>query len=77
MGSSRKVEDFTYFFKDTKHGPICAHTYQYEEGTSTWVFEMSDECWQKWQFEEFNEQGSADKLEAIFADELEGPQPYH
>lgn len=72
MGSTRKVEDFTYFFKDSKHGPICAHTYQYEENMSTWVFEMSDECWQKWNFEEFNEQGSADKLEEIFADELEG-----
>ncbi|MBT5072504.1 MAG: bifunctional salicylyl-CoA 5-hydroxylase/oxidoreductase [Kordiimonadaceae bacterium] len=72
MGSTRKVEDFTYFFKDSKYGPICAHTYQYEEGMSTWVFEMSDECWQKWQFEEFNEQGSADKLEEIFAEELEG-----
>lgn len=72
MGSTRKVEDFTYFFKDSKYGPICAHTYQYEEGMSTWVFEMSDECWQKWDFEEFNEQGSADKLEEIFAEELEG-----
>lgn len=72
MGSSRVVEDFTYFFKDTEHGPICAHTYQYEEGTSTWVFEMSDECWQKWEFDEIDEQGSADKLEQIFADELEG-----
>ena len=72
MGSSRKVEDFTYFFKDTEHGPICAHTYQYEEGMSTWVFEMSDECWQGWQFEKCNEQDSADKLETIFADELEG-----
>ena len=72
MGSTRTVEDFTYFFKDSKYGPICAHTYQYEEGTSTWVFEMSDECWQKWEFEEFGEQGTADKLEKIFADELEG-----
>lgn len=72
MGSTRKVEDFTYFFKDSKYGPICAHTYQYEEGMSTWVFEMSDDCWQKWQFEEFDEQGSADKLEEIFAEELEG-----
>ncbi|MBT5186450.1 MAG: bifunctional salicylyl-CoA 5-hydroxylase/oxidoreductase [Kordiimonadaceae bacterium] len=72
MGSTRTVEDFTYFFKDTIHGPICAHTYQYEKGTSTWVFEMSDECWQKWQFEEFNEQGTANKLEEIFAEELEG-----
>lgn len=72
MGSTRKVEDFTYFFKDSKYGPICAHTYQYEEGMSTWVFEMSNECWEKWDFEEFNEQGSADKLEEIFAEELEG-----
>lgn len=72
MGSTRKVEDFTYFFKDSKYGPICAHTYQYEEGMSTWVFEMSDDCWQKWQFEEFDEQGSADQLEEIFAEELEG-----
>ena len=72
MGSKRKVEDFTYFFKDTLHGPVVAHTYQYEEETSTWVFEMSDECWQKWQFDEFDEQGSADKLEKIFEDELDG-----
>ncbi len=72
MGSTRKVEDFTYFFKDSKYGPICAHTYQYEEGMSTWVFEMSEDCWQKWQFEEFDEQGSADKLEEIFVEELEG-----
>ncbi|WP_438993722.1 bifunctional salicylyl-CoA 5-hydroxylase/oxidoreductase [Pseudemcibacter sp.] len=72
MGSTRKVEDFTYFFKDSKYGPICAHTYQYEEGMSTWVFEMSEDCWQKWPFEEFDEQGSADKLEEIFAEELEG-----
>ncbi|MCC3861554.1 hypothetical protein [Pseudemcibacter aquimaris] len=72
MGSTRKVDDFTYFFKDTEHGPICAHTYQYEEGTSTWVFEMSNECWEAFEFEEFDEQGSADKLEKIFAEELEG-----
>ena len=72
MGSTRKVEDFTYFFKDSQYGPICAHTYQYEEGMSTWVFEMSDECWQKWGFEEFDEQGSAEKLEEIFVEELEG-----
>lgn len=72
MGSARKVDDFTYFFKDSEHGPICAHTYQYEANTSTWVFEMSDECWQKWQFKESDEVGSAQKLEQIFAKELEG-----
>jgi len=72
MGSNRVVDGFTYFFKDTEHGPICAHTYQYEKDTSTWVFEMSEECWQKWGFEEFDEEGSAAKLEQIYAEELDG-----
>ncbi|WP_019528970.1 bifunctional salicylyl-CoA 5-hydroxylase/oxidoreductase [Dasania marina] len=72
MGSTRPLKDFTYFFKETEHGLICAHTYQYEPGKSTWVFEMSDECWQGWGFEEVNEEDSKQKLEAIFAEELEG-----
>lgn len=72
MGSSRPLKDFTYFFKETEHGLICAHTYQYEPGRSTWVFEMSDECWRGWAFEETNEEDSRQKLEAIFAEELEG-----
>lgn len=72
MGSERPLKDFTYFFKETEHGLICAHTYQYQPGSSTWVFEMSDECWQGWEFEEFDEEGSRQKLEAIFVDELEG-----
>ncbi len=72
MGSKRPLKDFTYFFKETEHGLICAHTYQYEPGLSTWIFEMSDECWLGWQFEEFDEEGSRAKLEEIFAEELDG-----
>ncbi|MCV6626909.1 MAG: bifunctional salicylyl-CoA 5-hydroxylase/oxidoreductase, partial [Cellvibrionaceae bacterium] len=71
MGSERPLKDFTYFFKETEHGLICAHTYQYEPGRSTWIFEMSDECWQGFAFEEQNEADSKAKLEKIFADELE------
>ncbi|MCK0070023.1 FAD-dependent monooxygenase [Kordiimonas laminariae] len=72
MGSTRPLSDFTYFFKETEHGAICAHTYQYEDKHSTWIFEMSDACWQAQGFEEFDEEGSAKKLEALFADELQG-----
>ncbi len=72
MGSTRPLKDFTYFFKETEPGLICAHTYQYEPGQSTWVFEMSDACWRGWDFEEFDEAGSREKLAAIFADELQG-----
>ncbi|BFM09004.1 hypothetical protein [Halioxenophilus aromaticivorans] len=72
MGSTRPLADFTYFFKETEHGLICAHTYQYEADKSTWVFEMSDDCWQKHGFEVQDEAGSKSKLEVIFADELQG-----
>lgn len=72
MGSSRPLTDFTFFFKETNHGAICAHTYQYTPGMSTWIFEMTDECWQAHGFEEFDEEGSAAMLQELFKDELQG-----
>ncbi len=72
MGSTRPMDEFNYFFKETEHGIIVAHCYQYEAGRSTWVFEMGEDCWQGHGFEEFDETGSRTKLEAIFAEELQG-----
>jgi len=72
MGSTRPMDEFNYFFRQTEHGVICAHTYQYEPDRSTWVFEMDEACFQGHGFEEFDEAGSKAKLEAIFADELAG-----
>jgi len=72
MGSTRPMDEFNYFFRETAHGIIIAHAYQYEEGRSTWVFEMDEECWQGHGFEEFDETGSQARLEAIFAEELQG-----
>lgn len=72
MGSTRPLTDFTFFFKQTEHGIICAHTYQYTKTMSTWIFEMTDQCWQAHGFEEFDEAGSAATLQDMFRDELEG-----
>ena len=77
MGSTRPMGEFNYFFRQTGHGVICAHTYQYEaaeagEGRSTWVFEMDEACWQGHGFTEADEEGSRAKLAAIFAEELQG-----
>lgn len=72
MGSTRPLTDFTFFFKETEHGVICAHTYQYTQDMSTWIFEMTDRCWRAHKFEEFDEEGSAAKLQDIFRDELDG-----
>lgn len=72
MGSTRPMGEFNYFFKQTPYGVICAHTYQYETGKSTWVFEMDDACWQGHGFKETDEEDSRRKLESLYAEELEG-----
>ncbi|MGD0867365.1 MAG: FAD-dependent monooxygenase [Rhizomicrobium sp.] len=72
LGSTRPLAAFTYFFKQTEHGLICAHTYQYEPGRSTWIMEMSPETWAALGFDNLGEDESARRLEVIFADELQG-----
>ena len=72
LGSTRPLDGFTFFFKQTPHGLICAHTYQYEPGHSTWVIETSPLVWSALGFDRMDEHASARRLEAIFADELEG-----
>jgi anthraniloyl-CoA monooxygenase len=72
LGSTKPLDAFTYFFRSTPHGTIVAHSYQYEEGMSTWIFECSDETWQKLGFEVTNEADTMAKIAEIFKDELYG-----
>jgi len=72
LGSTKPLDAFTYFFRTTPAGTIVAHTYQYEEGMSTWIFECSDETWQKMGFEVTNEKDTIQKITEIFKDELDG-----
>ena len=72
LGSTKPLDAFTYFFRSTPQGTIVAHSYQYEEGMSTWIFECSDETWQKHGFEVTNEADTMAKIAEIFAAELDG-----
>lgn len=72
MGSTRPLKDFTYFFRETQHGIIVAHCYQYDAGHSTWVIETTPECWEGNGFNSMGEEEAARALEVIFAEDLEG-----
>lgn len=72
LGSTKPLDAFTYFFRTTPHGTIVAHTYQYEEGMSTWIFECSNETWQNLQFEVTNEEDTIAKISELFIEELDG-----
>lgn len=72
LGSTKPLDAFTYFFRSTPHGTIVAHSYQYEKGMSTWIFECSDETWKKHGFEITNEEDTIQKIAEIFKEELDG-----
>ncbi len=72
MGSTRPMEEFNYFFRETEYGQMVAHCYQYEKDHSTWIFEMDEATWQGHGFEEFDELGAKAQLEQIYEEELQG-----
>ncbi len=72
LGSTKPLDAFTYFFRTTPHGTIVAHSYQYESGMSTWIFECSNETWGKHGFEITNETDTISKITEIFKEELDG-----
>lgn len=72
LGSTKPLDAFTFFFQKTEHGHFCAHTYQYEEGHSTWVVETTPECWNACGFADMSEEEAAKYLEGVFESQLQG-----
>jgi anthraniloyl-CoA monooxygenase len=72
MGSTRPLDAFTFYFKETKYGIIVVHAYQYEPGRSTWIFETDPETFAKFGLDPLDEPGSAKLMEELFAEELQG-----
>jgi anthraniloyl-CoA monooxygenase len=72
LGSTRPLDAFKYFFRETPEGIILAHCYQYEEGRSTWVIETDEGTWKNFGFDRMSEAQMLPVLERVFAEELDG-----
>jgi len=72
LGSTRPLDAFKYFFRETPEGIILAHCYQYEEGRSTWVIETDENTWKNFGFDWMSEAEMLPVLERVFAEELVG-----
>ncbi len=72
LGSTRPLDAFKYFFRETPEGIILAHCYQYEKGQSTWVIETDETTWRNFGFDRKGEPEMLATLERVFADELAG-----
>ncbi|WP_026704766.1 oxidoreductase [Flavobacterium soli] len=72
LGSTKPLDAFTYFFRTTPFGTFVAHSYQYQKGMSTWIFECSPQTWENAGFETTNEEDTIDRISQLFAEELDG-----
>ena len=72
LGSTRPLDAFKYFLRETEHGPLIAHCYQYEPNRSTWIIEMTEETWAAHGFGEMSEPEYTAKIGQIYAEELDG-----
>jgi anthraniloyl-CoA monooxygenase len=72
LGSTKSLDAFKYFFRETPEGVLLAHVYQYEPERSTWVIEMDEETWRNFGFDQLSETDMLPVLERVFAEELDG-----
>jgi anthraniloyl-CoA monooxygenase len=72
LGSTRPIDAFKYFFRETEEGVLLAHVYQYEPDRSTWVIEMDETTWRNFGFDRLSESDMLPVLERVFAEELAG-----
>jgi anthraniloyl-CoA monooxygenase len=72
LGSTKPLDAFKYFFRETPQGLIVAHCYQYEPDRSTWVIETDEQTWKNFGFDKLSETDMLPVIEQVFAEELDG-----
>lgn len=72
LGTNKVYEAFTFDFVRTEHGWFQAHIYKFDDKTSTFIVETTEECWKASGLDTADQQQSIDFCEKLFADNLQG-----
>ena len=72
LGTHKVFDAFTFIFENTEHGWIWVHAYRYDERTSTFIAECSEETWRRFGFEAMSQDEVIAELERRFAKHLGG-----
>ena len=72
LGSTKPLDAFKYFFRETPEGILLAHCYQYEADRSTWIIETDEATWKNCGFDAKDETAMLEAVERVFAEELDG-----
>ena len=72
LGSRKKLDAFTFDFKETEWGWFNLHAYRFDEDWSTFIVETPEENWRRAGVDNMDSQQSIAFCEKLFADRLDG-----
>ena len=72
LGTTRRFDAFTFYFKADAHGLWRVHAYRFDEQHSTFIVETTEQTWKRAGLDRADEDASVRFLEELFADELQG-----
>jgi anthraniloyl-CoA monooxygenase len=71
-GTSRLFHGLTLTFRETEAGVFAAHSYKFNDTTSTFIIECDPQTWQQANFSAMSEDETRVYLEQVFAQDLNG-----
>ncbi len=72
LATSKPLTDFEFIFRKNEHGWWWVHAYRYEEGTTTWIVETSEDTWSAAGMENATEEDTKAYCEEVFREDLDG-----
>ena len=72
LGTNKTFDAFTFDFRKTEHGLFQAHIYKFDEQTSTFIVETTEEVYQAHGLGTFSQDQSIEFCEKLFEEVLEG-----
>ncbi|MBS9722033.1 bifunctional salicylyl-CoA 5-hydroxylase/oxidoreductase [Tianweitania sp. BSSL-BM11] len=72
LGTNKRYDAFTFDFRRTEHGWFQAHVYRFDENTSTFIVETTEDTFKKHGLGEMSQDESIAFCEGVFEETLEG-----
>ncbi len=76
LGTDKKLEAFTFIFRENEHGTFQVHAYPFSADRGTFIVETDDQTFARAGFDKMSADESIAYLEKLFAPELEGAKLY-
>jgi anthraniloyl-CoA monooxygenase len=70
FGTDLVLDAFTFVFTETEHGLFQVHAYPFDEHTSTWIVETTEQTWRRAGLDTMSEEDSMAFCQSLFADQL-------